>query len=341
MLVRQTWGTHYIDFLYDESGSPYSLIYDGVQYYYVKNVQGEVVQIRSVYGTLLVEYTYDAWGNVLSITGSNASVLGANNPIRYISYYYDFETGFYYLQSRYYDPVVGRFVNPDGIRYLGANGDVIGYNLYSYCSNNPVSYIDPNGHFVITISTLLIGLAIGAGIGAGISLCATIYTDYSDDKKIFNGSVGIDEYIGNTVSGLISGAGIGVCSVLGAGLGAAMIAGETLLVGGTVFSGAMAFNFATSAAFVTGGIGYIAKTAINTKETFQMSDMFIEAGINTISGMISFIGGMIGGITGVKIPGAKSGLVNFVKYHSGMMYFGAYSLKAFLSPIKKGLQEAY
>ena len=144
LLVRQTWGTHYIDFLYDESGSPYSLIYDGVQYYYVKNVQGDVVQIRSSYGTLLVEYTYDAWGNVLSITGSNASVLGANNPIRYRSYYYDFETGFYYLQSRYYDPEIRRFINADG--YVNANGDFIGFNMYAYCSNNPVMYVDYSGY---------------------------------------------------------------------------------------------------------------------------------------------------------------------------------------------------
>ena len=149
LLVRQTWGNNYIDFLYDESGSPYSLIYDGVQYYYVKNVQGDVVQIRSVYGTLLVEYTYDAWGNVLSITGSNASVLGANNPIRYRSYYYDFETGFYYLQSRYYDPAIRRFINADG--YVNANGGFIGYNMYAYCSNSPIVYKDSNGNFIDTI----------------------------------------------------------------------------------------------------------------------------------------------------------------------------------------------
>ena len=159
MLVRQTWGNHYIDFLYDESGTPYSLVYDGVQYYYVKNVQGDVVQIRSVYGTLLVEYTYDAWGNVLSITGSNASVLGANNPIRYRSYYYDFETGFYYLNSRYYDPAIRRFINADG--YVNANGGFIGYNMYTYCSNSPIVYKDSNGNFIDTIFDVIsLGLSV-------------------------------------------------------------------------------------------------------------------------------------------------------------------------------------
>ena len=129
-LIRQTWGTHYIDFLYDETGSVYSIINDGTQYYFVKNLQGDVVQIRSVYGTVVVEYTYDAWGNVLSITGLYADTLGQTNPIRYRGYYQDFETGFYYLQSRYYDPAIRRFINADG--YVNANGDFIGFNMYAY-----------------------------------------------------------------------------------------------------------------------------------------------------------------------------------------------------------------
>ena len=179
LLVRQTWGTHYIDFLYDESGSPYSLIYDGVQYYYVKNVQGDVIQIRSVYGTLLVEYTYDAWGNVLSITGSNASVLGANNPIRYRSYYYDFETGFYYLNSRYYDPAIRRFINADG--YGSTGQGFIGYNMYTYCLNNPVNLKDEDGEFAITTS-LLVAAGIGALVGAVTSAISKIASDFIDDK---------------------------------------------------------------------------------------------------------------------------------------------------------------
>lgn len=134
-----------MEFLYDDSGSPYSFVYDGVQYYYVKNLQGDVIQIRSVYGTLLVEYAYDAWGNVIDISGSYASTLGADNPIRYRSYYYDTETGFYYLQSRYYDPAIRRFINADG--YVNSNGDFIGFNMYAYCSNNPVTGYDPTGTF--------------------------------------------------------------------------------------------------------------------------------------------------------------------------------------------------
>ena len=97
----------------------------------------------------MVEYTYDAWGNVLSITGMYADTLGVNNPIRYRGYYQDFETGFYYLQSRYYDPAIRRFINADG--YINANGDILGYNMYAYCGNNPVNRNDDGGMFWDTI----------------------------------------------------------------------------------------------------------------------------------------------------------------------------------------------
>jgi len=139
-----------MDFLYDESGEIYSVIYNGTQYYYVRNLQGDVVQIRSIYGTAVVEYTYDAWGNVLSITGQYANTLGALNPIRYRGYFYDFETGFYYLQSRYYDPVIRRFISADDPELLGATGSFLSYNLYAYCENNPVNYSDPSGYFYIS-----------------------------------------------------------------------------------------------------------------------------------------------------------------------------------------------
>ena len=95
-------------------------------------------------GAVVTEHTYDAWGNVLTTTGSLASTVGRYNPFRYRSYYYDSETGFYYLQSRYYDPTVGRFLNADGI--VGANGGAQGYNLFAYCNNNPIACVDYSGY---------------------------------------------------------------------------------------------------------------------------------------------------------------------------------------------------
>ena len=116
----------------------------------MKNLQGDVVQIRSIYGTVVVEYTYDAWGNVLSITGMYADTLGVNNPIRYRGYYQDFETGFYYLQSRYYDQAIRRFINADG--YMSTGQGMLGSNMYAYCLNNPVNNVDSSGEFALTLA---------------------------------------------------------------------------------------------------------------------------------------------------------------------------------------------
>ena len=96
-MIRQTWGTNYMDFLYDETGSAYSFIYNGTQYYYVKNLQGDVMRIMDTSGTVVANYYYDAWGKVTN----SGNVVGQYNPIRYRGYYYDTDTGFYYLQSRY------------------------------------------------------------------------------------------------------------------------------------------------------------------------------------------------------------------------------------------------
>ena len=172
LLVRQTWSSNYIDFLYDESGV-FSFVYNGTQYYYIKNLQGDVVAIANAAGTILVEYAYDAWGDVFSVTGTEASTIGAVNPIRYRGYYYDVDTEFYYLNSRYYDPEIRRFINADDVGLIGANGDFISYNLYTYCLNNPVNRIDESGDLSwkkmlkIGISTALLGLAVLSAIPTG------------------------------------------------------------------------------------------------------------------------------------------------------------------------------
>ena len=135
-------------YLYDESGSVAGFIYNNQHYYFQKNLQGDVIRILNNYGAVVVEYTYDAWGKVLTTTGSLASTIGSYNPFRYRGYYYDSETGFYYLQSRYYDPTVGRFLNADGM--IGTNSGIQGYNLFIYCGNNYVLYFDPSGFAPIT-----------------------------------------------------------------------------------------------------------------------------------------------------------------------------------------------
>ena len=143
-VVRQTWGSHVMDFIYDNTGKPYAVKYDGTLYYYVLNLQGDVISIITHWGESYGSYTYDAWGNVLSVSGDIANL----NPIRYRGYYYDSETGLYYLGSRYYDPQVKRFINADGAAFATINpysNGLTDKNYFAYCDNDPVSRKDDGG----------------------------------------------------------------------------------------------------------------------------------------------------------------------------------------------------
>ena len=136
--------TAVLDFIYDESGKPFTLKYstNGTNfqtYYYVLNLQGDVVKLIQSNGYVAAQYTYDAWGNILDSGGDLAAV----NPLRYRGYYYDNETGFYYLQSRYYDPANRRFINADGL--ISSNWSFSGLNMFAYCENDPVGRSDPSG----------------------------------------------------------------------------------------------------------------------------------------------------------------------------------------------------
>jgi len=138
-------------YIYDASGQPIGINYlkcvgntvTKEAYLLGTNIQGDITCIYDTAGNRVVTYTYDAWGKILSVTGTAANTIGRYNPFRYRGYYYDNETGFYYLNSRYYDPGVGRFINADG--YINANGDLIGFNMFAYCSNNPVNRRDALG----------------------------------------------------------------------------------------------------------------------------------------------------------------------------------------------------
>ena len=109
------------------------------EYFYVKNLQGDILKVITATGTEAAAYTYDAWGRVLTSTGDLADV----NPLRYRGYFYDTETSLYYLKSRYYDPEVCRFINPDAFASTGQG--IIGTNMFAYCGNDPINYFDSSG----------------------------------------------------------------------------------------------------------------------------------------------------------------------------------------------------
>lgn len=118
-------------------------------FYYALNYRGDVIGLYSSTGTLIAKYTYDVWGNVLSVTNATGAEITSSThiallqPFRYRSYYFDQESNFYYLQTRYYDPATHRFINADGLVSTGTG--ILGYNMFAYCENNPVNHDDPTG----------------------------------------------------------------------------------------------------------------------------------------------------------------------------------------------------
>ena len=189
-LIRNGVGyKHSLTFIYDDNGQALGFYYDtnlndsnpGTKYYYVCNAQGDVLQLRDHTNAPVANYYYDSWGKLLGITDANGNAITAFNsvavlnPIRYRGYFYDTETGFYYLNSRYYDPQIGRFINADDVDVLETEYEnFLQYNLYAYCFNNPVNMSDDIGLWPIW-ATNLVKVGIGA-LAIGIGVAATVAT---------------------------------------------------------------------------------------------------------------------------------------------------------------------
>ncbi len=166
-VMRQQWDGKTLEFVYDDGNQPFAMIYnDGstsTLYYYVLNAQGDVIALLNANGTLAASYNYGAWGNYSvhdkdGKKNTSASFIGHITPLRYRGYYYDAETGFYYLQSRYYDPAICRFINADTFATTDANG-FLSANMFAYCENNPINNSDPTGKLLL--GAMLAGAAVG------------------------------------------------------------------------------------------------------------------------------------------------------------------------------------
>ncbi|MBE6673891.1 MAG: hypothetical protein E7596_02155 [Ruminococcaceae bacterium] len=173
-ILSEEYGNKLILYIYDESGSIIGMAYrtssytSGVFDYYLftKNLQGDIIGIYDTSGNCVASYTYNAWGEC-TVTNNTSANIGNINPFRYRGYYFDTETGFYYLNARYYDPQIKRFINADD-RMLA--GDVNGANLFAYCGNNPVNRTDPVGeawwHWAIA-GAIVVACAVAVVVTAG------------------------------------------------------------------------------------------------------------------------------------------------------------------------------
>ena len=141
--------THNVAFMYDENGEAFGFNYNGNDYYYVRNAQNDVIFISNSDNTGVVMYQYDAWGNMTACYDtSDDGMLSIVNPYTYRGYFYEIETNSYFLKSRYYNPELCRFISADSVL---DNRTVSQTNIFSYCANNPVNFIDTNGHLIMGI----------------------------------------------------------------------------------------------------------------------------------------------------------------------------------------------
>lgn len=206
LLISEKTGGQTCWYRYDSSGNVVSVNMKGSIYFYVRNLQNDIVGLIDAAGNTVVHYTYNSWGKVLSITGSLKDTVGAANPFRYRGYYYDHETGMYYLKSRYYDPEIRRFISADDIGILKVQRDFYDKNLFAYCDSNPAVRKDAEGDFWVT--------AAAAAIGAAVNITTTYIAakatgqDYGlRDAAVagLSGAVNVIPKFGPCISGVISG----------------------------------------------------------------------------------------------------------------------------------------
>ncbi len=169
-LIGLTKSNRTLFFYYDTEGSPTSFSYNGEMYYYIKNLQGDIVKVINQAGVTYANYVYDAFGNILEAYGD--PIISKLSPFRYRGYVYDIETGLYYLQSRYYDPVTGRFLNAD-VYCDTQTGTPLSTNMFAYCENNSICRTDSDGKGWINVIQAIV---IAAAYTMRLTLMMYIYS---------------------------------------------------------------------------------------------------------------------------------------------------------------------
>ena len=188
-LITEIGPRNRLDFLYDENGILYGLIKDSSRkYFYIRDFMSNILGLVDDSGNIVVKYKYDAYGNRISITDTSGCDLGNINPFRYKGYYYDDDVEMYYCKSRFYVPLWHRWLNSDSINYLEPK-NITSLNLFTYCNNNPVMYVDPTGRFTI----------LGLLISVGLSLAFEVLEDALDGNRMDHDW---KDYLGAGISGI-------------------------------------------------------------------------------------------------------------------------------------------
>ncbi len=289
------WKT--MDFRYDADGTPLSVHFTHIAYefdedlweylgeetaytccegtyYYITNLQGDVIALVDESGNLAATYTYDAWGK--SINTGYLDCIASANPLRYRGYVYDNETGFYYLQSRYYDPVKGRFISPDAVDVLTATPmGLTDKNLFAYCDNNPVVRADSGGDFW----HIVVGAAVGVATQYISDVASSLIAGKTFTEALKPTSTWAD-YGAAALSGALAATGVG----LGASIAAnAAIGGATYLVncgikGETVNE--LDFGLAVGIGAISGVIGGSGADGANLRGVTKSSKAILETAVS-------------------------------------------------------------
>ena len=159
-ILREVWGENTLVPLYDNEDSVCGIIYNDEPFYFQKNLQGDIIAVVNTTAEVVARYSYDAWGVCTVTQDTSECGIASINPFRYRGYFYDEEIGLYYLQSRYYDPETGRFVNGDNVDQLINTNTVDEINLFAYCKNNIINCADNTGKWLIQLVCGVAGAAV-------------------------------------------------------------------------------------------------------------------------------------------------------------------------------------
>ena len=244
-ILAQKTGSTTLSFFYDQQGNRVAMA-DGNNnfYYYIYNVQGDVIALADAStGKLVVTYTYDAWGKIISLNDSTANSVGTQNPFRYRGYYYDTETSLYYLQTRYYDPEVGRFINADAFTSTDISSP-LSTNMFAYCENNPVMREDSTGEI---FKQIIKGAIVGGTVSA---ICTLVHGGTTKEALIafrdgaIEGALSeVKKPFKKVVAAVETVRTVARCRKAGASWGASLFAGATTLYSSMFYTSEKVSNY--------------------------------------------------------------------------------------------------